>query len=641
MWRINKKKEKNDESCSLIPGNADAERGAAVVQLEHGGLLNRAVRRIRQGSQGSSILPMHQNSSDKLSTKKFSQKPRQHRPGRNRPGTSPCNSFLLGGTYYPGKDKRRRVNHPYKRHSLCYRIFFSSIIRTLFTIVLSIYIFSYINASLGPILMRQTKMRKKSNSQLPEESKFITEKLENIEMVKETVEFEEKNKEGPSSSFLSKIKLDTIQRIIPEWAHRNALNDDAMDETKKKRNAKTHHHGSNQRKKSHEKLTPDSNIESIKYSFVQKMHPNALESPIRMLENSETSDSCPPYPDNEQINVTLVIQSTPDRLWLIEETCRRWNDPIVLVVYDSIDQSEISQPSWYEAVASLESSCPQLHIISVQPLPTSTPSTYPVNRLRNIGLDAIRTSHFLVIDIDFVPSSSLRDIIHKQLNYASSTSNGDMEALVVPAFERINHEGNISPCESKVECREFMKNNPLYLPSSFEELQDCLQKDNKCSVFQSNDNMEGHFTTNAKRWLNRVWYEDEEGNAIQTDSSKSLELSSSFSPITISCFHSYRYEPYVILRWCPNHTPYYDERFYGYGKNKIQYVSHLRFLGYKFKILPKGFIVHFPHRDSKVKESWNNIDENDLHLKMDQLYPVFLSELKTKHGHPKIPTCKR
>jgi hypothetical protein len=70
---------------------------------------------------------------------------------------------------------------------------------------------------------------------------------------------------------------------------------------------------------------------------------------------------------------------------------------------------------------------------------------------------------------------------------------------------------------------------------------------------------------------------------------------------------------------------YYDERFHGYG-NKIQHVAHLRVMGYQFAILPEGFIVHYPHRESKAKESWKNVNGSELHAAMDKLYPKFSSD---------------
>jgi len=78
-------------------------------------------------------------------------------------------------------------------------------------------------------------------------------------------------------------------------------------------------------------------------------------------------------------------------------------------------------------------------------------------------------------------------------------------------------------------------------------------------------------------------------------------------------------------------APYYDERFHGYGKNKIQHVQHLRLMGYRFLVLPQGFIVHNPHMESKVKQKWNDMRNSDLHHQMDELYKKFLLELIEKY----------
>jgi Glycosyl-transferase for dystroglycan len=61
-------------------------------------------------------------------------------------------------------------------------------------------------------------------------------------------------------------------------------------------------------------------------------------------------------------------------------------------------------------------------------------------------------------------------------------------------------------------------------------------------------------------------------------------------------------------------APYYDERFYGYGKNKIQFISHLRFLEYQFSILPNCLIVHSPHPESDAKQVWNDVQDYKLHI---------------------------
>ena len=41
--------------------------------------------------------------------------------------------------------------------------------------------------------------------------------------------------------------------------------------------------------------------------------------------------------------------------------------------------------------------------------------------------------------------------------------------------------------------------------------------------------------------------------------------------------------------------PRFDERFVDYGKNKVQFVSHLRMLGFKYYVLSQSFAVDVPH----------------------------------------------
>lgn len=41
--------------------------------------------------------------------------------------------------------------------------------------------------------------------------------------------------------------------------------------------------------------------------------------------------------------------------------------------------------------------------------------------------------------------------------------------------------------------------------------------------------------------------------------------------------------------------PMFDERFINYGYNKVQWLEHLRYMGYDFQILTNGFAVDIPH----------------------------------------------
>lgn len=340
------------------------------------------------------------------------------------------------------------------------------------------------------------------------------------------------------------------------------------------------------------------------------------------------------------IQTTLVIQSSLERLWILQETCKRWKSPIVAAVYlpHGLDEN-------HHSIVTAKKTCPQLTVVALSASRDATEWAYPVNRLRNIALDAVQTSHVLVADIDFVPSADLDETIRSTIvEQEPLLDSSQHEAMIVPAFEKLPPE----PCTKGHDCSVYLKGNSSFIPQSLGELQACIVKKD-CSVFQQANNWEGHYSTRSESWLKGAWYEE---NVDAINSTKHAPATKRIR--TIKCFDSLRYEPYVVLRWCPvsskNATekqvpvaPYYDERFYGYGKNKIQLISHLRFMGYHFSVLPRGFIVHNPHADSAAKEVWNNAQKK-LHQEMDALYPEFLEELWSKYKGTTdyiVQQCKR
>ena len=53
-------------------------------------------------------------------------------------------------------------------------------------------------------------------------------------------------------------------------------------------------------------------------------------------------------------------------------------------------------------------------------------------------------------------------------------------------------------------------------------------------------------------------------------------------------------EPYIFVKRS-NTLPHFDERLVKYGKNKVQWVTHLRLAGYKYHILSQSFAIDVPH----------------------------------------------
>ena len=53
-------------------------------------------------------------------------------------------------------------------------------------------------------------------------------------------------------------------------------------------------------------------------------------------------------------------------------------------------------------------------------------------------------------------------------------------------------------------------------------------------------------------------------------------------------------EPYIVVKKSAK-LPHFDERFVNYGKNKVQWIIHLRLLGYQYYVLSHSFAIDVPH----------------------------------------------
>ena len=198
-------------------------------------------------------------------------------------------------------------------------------------------------------------------------------------------------------------------------------------------------------------------------------------------------------------------------------------------------------------------------------------------------------------------------------------------ALVVPAFQL---DLQAPSGASDAAAASFFEASFQSVPSTMAHLRTCVDA-KRCSQFYSHTSPETHASTPYKQWwaadggpsgapplktlgsddlaeggdaesagggtgstgggagnAEARWQRRHSGNAdtlfapvVNHDADGSPE------PITIPCFRNARYEPYVVLPNLPS-TPIYSEAFTGYGKNKIELVTHLRFAGFRFHVLP-------------------------------------------------------
>jgi hypothetical protein len=122
---------------------------------------------------------------------------------------------------------------------------------------------------------------------------------------------------------------------------------------------------------------------------------------------------------------------------------------------------------------------------------------YPINKMRNIGLDHVMTSHVLLIDADFIPSAGLDRSVQKAIDAVKEEAR---YALVVPAYER---QLKSSPCEDLAGCLQLVAQDPEFMPRSMASLTKCVNK-NRCIVFHSDHFPQGHGNTNSEQCKNNL-----------------------------------------------------------------------------------------------------------------------------------------
>lgn len=569
------------------------------------------------------------------------------------PNSVGCTNFLMGGQYYPGKDKNRRH---LRRKTLWYRIFWSSPFRRGLSalIILYLVLVYIVNPALNALLyygkvlsnhIDDDGTRENSVVQNPDgvhgENVSIKERFKHLKPLHVAREDAQKLMKRLNELKHDKVNVETrnkiMQKLIPEWFPKAGKVEKSKQDKTVYENIKQdkHEEEEKEQEEAEENVSSANHVDGHGTDDITGGGQRALRTLQNKAEHYKHS-SCPR--DVNDISTTLVVQSTLDRLPIMNITCNRWKGPIVAVVYLLAGQEEGSNV-WNETVQTYTKSCPQLRLMPyVGSSHDEQKLQYPINKLRNIGLDHVVTSYVLVLDIDLIPSTGLDEALNHAITLALDTRLDDdgnrgldpKDAMVVPAFER-----KIStPCESLQDCLNQSLQNEDFIPHSMEDLRYCVEKQ-QCIVFQSDVNWEGHFDTQSTSWL---------------------EKNDSSSLTTIECFHSQRYEPYVAIPWCPleenakqrlalhaPRSPYYDERFHGYGKNKIQQIAHLRQSGYTFTTMPAtGFVIHLPHPESETKEAWNDKMNYDLHVQMDRLYPQYLEELYNQYAHAFVETklCK-
>ncbi|KAH8051128.1 hypothetical protein JL721_11224 [Aureococcus anophagefferens] len=334
--------------------------------------------------------------------------------------------------------------------------------------------------------------------------------------------------------------------------------------------------------------------------------PVASAAPENLRALSEWPGGVPPgcEPDAPSTtangNVTIVTQSTTDRLWNLGHVCERWKGPLSLgMMVTPEDPGGVTQHA-----KRIMAACPEVH---VSVLVREPDQKYPVNRLRNLAWARATTPWIFLLDADFWPGADARFLLEQTI---ARSSFGPRTALVVPAFA-LDLGKPAWPRQLVLpDHAELAKRIPL----TKRGLVRCL----------ANGTVAG--LPPPPRWTPRtlnLW----EGDAVGAAAARSRRARttraarSTTGPPSppLPCFLSNQYEPFVAVPRCldghpgeASHVPRFDERYMGYGKTRS---SGSRLCGrepgrekganYSFRVVPDAFTVHVPHPRSTAMREWS------------------------------------
>ncbi|XP_065696013.1 xylosyl- and glucuronyltransferase LARGE2 [Patagioenas fasciata] len=239
-------------------------------------------------------------------------------------------------------------------------------------------------------------------------------------------------------------------------------------------------------------------------------------------------------------DVTLVAQLSMDRLQMLEAICKHWAGPISLALYMS--DAEAQQFLRYAQASEVLSARRNVayHIVYKEG------QFYPINLLRNVALANTQTPYVFLTDIDFLPMYGLYDYLRSSIQQLELPHR--KAALIVPAFETLHYR--LTFPKSKAELLSMLDMGSLY-------------------TFRYHVWPKGHAPTDYAKWRTAtvpyrvVWQPD--------------------------------FEPYVVVR---RDCPKYDQRFVGFGWNKVSHIMELDAQEYELLVLPNAFMIHMPHAPS-------------------------------------------
>ncbi|KAG0345745.1 Glycosyltransferase-like 1B [Podila humilis] len=248
-------------------------------------------------------------------------------------------------------------------------------------------------------------------------------------------------------------------------------------------------------------------------------------------------------------DVTMIAQYSKTRLYRFEHSIRAWNGPISIVIFLASNEDIKDVKAYFEQKNKMDM-YENVVLTFVKPnYSQEKPIRYPINHLRNVGIQTAPTDYIFVMDADFVPTTKL-------YNFARTS--------IIRYLEEANY-----PTAYVVPCVAIKEEYKGKYPDTIQELQPLMNS----GIAHITDPRAGHGPTGTKLFMHPSIF----GN----------------SPAYEVCFES-QWEPYYIVNKNQPH-PYYDERFKNQGGDKQSHALMMNAIGFRFLVLRDHFMYHMDH----------------------------------------------
>ena len=243
---------------------------------------------------------------------------------------------------------------------------------------------------------------------------------------------------------------------------------------------------------------------------------------------------------NDVFDISLVTYAPVRSLNFLSTYCRHWAGPIIVVVYYSQEETE-----QLKSILSQSSSLTNVRLVPF----LIKDGVVPVNTLKNRGIDAVSTTHFLFAEFDLIPSKSLYSILKATPGYLWRDP---YFVGVIPAYEWAHKD-----YDEAVANRMNIDRSPL----SVKSVETCLRNYHCRPVQTSTIPMQF-------RTFSFIHYRNM--NCIDRDT-----------------------ELYMVLRKS-EFLPRFSESVIDRGFDNIEFVERLRYSSMKFAMLCKEFLFRVP-----------------------------------------------